>query len=149
MRRFKRTKFQLTRKALTCFLRRSVRVRFFLFVGDYIIPSQVSKLYLKSNVIFSWLQQWSCFLQPENEQSVHSEACSSICRYGGEQLWRIHRHKIIGLQRYEQSFSRWYAGLLWSVAFAHMLFLCFYRKISGFVLLSPRFVSTYPILCRN
>lgn len=50
----------------------------------------------------------------------------------------------------ERSFSRLYTGLLRSVAFAHNLLLCFYRKISGFVLLSPRFVSTtYRILCLN
>lgn len=131
-------------------LRLSVCVRFVLFVSDYIIPSQVSKFYLKSNVIFRWLQRWSCFLQPDNEQSVHSEACSCICRYGGEPAWRIHWNKIVGLQRYERSFSWLYTGLLRSVAFAHILLLCFYRKISGFVLLSPRFVSTtYPILCLN
>lgn len=128
----------------------SVCVRFVLFVSDYIIPLQVSKFYLKSNVIFRWLQRWSSFLQPDNEQSVHSEACSCICRYGGEPSWRIHWRKIVGLQRYERSFSRLYTGLLRSVAFAHILLLCFYRKISGFVLLSPRFVSTtYRILCLN
>lgn len=149
MRCFRRTKYQLTRKAFHV-LRLSVCIRFLVFVSDYIIPSQVSKFYLKSNVIFRWLQRWSCFLQPDNEQSVHSEACSCFCRYSGEPVWRIHWHKIVGLQRYERSFSRLYAGLLRSVAFAHILLLCFHRKISGFVLLSPRFVSTtYPILCLN
>lgn len=148
---FRRTKYQLLRKAFTCWHYQSVFVSSGRpFISDYIIPSQVSKFYLKSNVIFRWLQRWSCILQPDNEQSVHSEACSCICRYGGEPSWRIHWRKIVGLQRYERSFSRLYTGLLRSVAFAHNLLLCFYRKISGFVLLSPRFVSTtYRILCLN